>query len=128
MQYSVTLTWENTYSSLTNVFFITENPSKRPDEPSKQTKEYENNYENKTPKSYKEVNTIKNESHMVLIENGINTQSNQYIPEKRSFIQPIAILASVLIGITIITMIIYLIESIYGSRIDVRKEKTIPGW
>ena len=90
------------------------------------TKEQQNMPEN-SPKSYKNDNSITNESHSVLIENtrrNENELTNQeYIPEKGRYIQPMVVMACILIGVTIVAIIIFLLESVYGARVDLRKEK-----
>ena len=95
------------------------------------TKEQENMPEN-SPKSYKNDNSISNESHNVLIENtrrNENELPNQEynIPEKGRYIQPMVVMACILIGVTIVAIIIFLLESVYGAGVDFRKQKRRPG-
>ena len=53
--------------------------------------------------------------------------NQEYIPEKRRFMQPMVVMACILIGVTIVAIIIFLLESVYGARVDLRKEKRKPG-
>lgn len=113
----------------TEILSPIEDTSDKPKKTTENTKEQENMPEN-SPKSYKNDNSISNESHSVLIENtrrNENELSNQeYIPEKGRYIQPMVVMACILIGVTIVAIIIFLLESVYGARVDLRKEKRRP--
>ena len=114
----------------TEILSPLENTSNKPNKTTENTKEQENMPEN-SPKSYKNDNSISNESHSVLIENTARNENEvpnqEYIPEKGRYIQPMVVMACILIGVTIVAIIIFLLESVYGARVDLRKEKRKPG-
>ena len=114
----------------TEILSPIENASKKPNKTTENTKEQENMPEN-SPKSYKNDNSISNESHNVLIENTRRNENElpnqEYIPEKGRYIQPMVVMACILIGVTIVAIIVFLLESVYGARVDLRKEKRKPG-